>query len=187
MSLPYIILIVAGVIILGFALIIIIGKISSSSKKVVNSGLAKKVNKLNKEVSHDKKPPQEKPKDEFDLKPPKHEEVIIPTKKGEVLTQDLDENDIELLGAVKEEQPPKPEEPKRKSFEEIMRSRQANRANQKQTAPPQADDDFEEFRSKHSSYTSYVKDDALIDEIKTLSPEMKAVVFSNLFNRINHE
>jgi len=49
------------------------------------------------------------------------------------------------------------------------------------------EDDFDEFRAKHSSYTSYMKDDALIDEIQSLSPDMKAVVFSNLFKRIDHD
>ncbi len=190
MSLPYIILIVAGVIILGFALIIIIGKISSSRKKVFNNGLAKKVNKLNKTSSHDKTTPQEKPKDAFDLQPPTQDEFIIPTQKSNVMTEELDDNDIELLGVTKENSnlPQKPEEHKRKSFEEIMKARQANRVNNFQNqSNSQQEDDFEEFRSKHSSYTSYMKDDALIDEIKTLSPEMKAVVFSNLFKRIDHE
>jgi len=188
MSLPYIILIITGVLILGFALIVIIGKISSSSKKVINSGLAKKVNKISKAV-HDKKAVQEKTKDEFDLQPPKIDLVATTTKKkGEVLEEDLDDSDRELLGLGKTSQDSTiKEEPKRKSFEEIMRARQANKTNQSLSVKQQEEDDFDEFRAKHSSYTSYMKDDALIDEIQSLSPDMKAVVFSNLFKRIDHD
>lgn len=58
---------------------------------------------------------------------------------------------------------------------------------QRITRPPiphkeDLDDDFDEFRKKHS-YTRFLGDKKIAEQIKKLSPEMKAILFGNVLDR----
>ncbi len=190
MTLPVILLLIAGALILLFVIIMIIGKISASSKKVSNSALAKKLNKTKKEVTKSSHSQAPEKKDEFDLTiQPLPEPEKKPIHKDEIIEQELDENDKDFLGLVQEQELVREEKPKPKSLEELIRSRQeANKANPKPIKEIDDEDkEFDKFRREHSSFISYQKDDSLINEIKNLSPEMKAIVFNNLFNKIDHD
>ncbi len=185
MTLPVIIGICVGGIVFLFCLFIAIGKLSAHKKKVMHPELVKKLNKIKKGNKHHAStpPPEpEKPKDEFILTQdlPKQ-----PKKVGEPLISDYDE--FEETETIAPELERKEEsEVKRKSFDELLKARATNKNIQPKEVST-FDDDFDKFRSEHSIYTSYAKDDALIQEIQGLSPELKAVVFGNLFKRIDHD
>lgn len=190
MTLPVILLIIAGALVLLFVIIMVIGKISSSSKIVSNGALAKKLNKTKKEVAKASHPQTEEKKDEFDLsQQPSPLPEQKPVHKGEIVLEDLDESDKDFLGLQEDQMPIKEERPKPKSIEELIRSRrEANKDNPKQVKETDGEDqEFDKFRQEHSSFIPYQKDTTLIDEIKNLSPEMKAIVFNNLFNKIDHD
>lgn len=196
MSLLHILLIVGLAVIVLIAVFIIIGKISASKKKVINKDIAKKLGKIKKEDAKNHQPVKEEKKEAFDLEPPKLQVKVEQPKNSKnvhpIVTNfdELDNEDKDFLGISDNDkvvERPK-EEVRRKSFEELMKAHQANRANyESQKNETFDDDDFEKFRAQHSSFSSYKKDDVLIDEIKELSPEMKAIVFSNLFRRIDHD
>ena len=117
--------------------------------------------------------------------------------KAAVITDftDFDEEDKALFAEAEPEaakQEEKPREVKRKTFDEIMRNREASRTNtpaieNQFVEEDHDDDDFEQFRAEHSSYSKYMKDDSLIDRIKDLPPNMRAVIFNNIFNRIDDD
>lgn len=52
--------------------------------------------------------------------------------------------------------------------------------------PSISDDDFEEFRRKHS-YTNFLTNKSILQQIKELSPEMKAIIFGNVLDRKDEE
>ena len=183
-----VILIVIGSLFALVVLLFVAGRISSRRKKNATQELAKKIKKLDKT---DVKKQGEKPKQEFDLQPPvqKQFEEKIAKNVNPIVTsyEDFDEDEKDLLGtkaSIEKEEPRK-----RRSFEEIMRNRRqaGNSSAGTPTEIPEEDQEFDEFRKQHSSYISYKADQALIEEIKGLSPEMKSIIFNNLFNRVDHD
>lgn len=185
MNVLTIILIVLGCIVGLILLLFVLGKISTSTKKVASSALGKRFAKQKPENSAQKK--EDKSTAEIDLTVPNSSKKKVP-----IIT---DFEGFEPQVAPKENVPEStttPLENRRMTIEEIMRNREL--AKQKMPNPPPQifndeddDEEFEKFRQAHSSYTKYMKDQNLIDQIKDLSPEMKAVVFSNLFKRIDKD
>lgn len=75
-----------------------------------------------------------------------------------------------------------------KRFEERRRFLQEQQEKEKQEneqkKQPEEIDDFEEFMNEHS-YSRLFADKSLYEQIQNLSPELKAVIFSGLFKRID--
>lgn len=180
-----IILISVGCVLGLLALIIIFGKVSASRKNL--GEIKKRVAKTKQQPAQENNTPIE-----VDLNRPEK-------KKGAIVTSynDFDEEDKKVLGFGSQEQVEMPnnEQPvefKRKSFNEIMRAREQRIANSQiiqsqQPEQDEIDDDFEDFREQHSSFISYKTDPALIEQIKDMSPQMRKVLFSNIFNRIDRD
>lgn len=51
---------------------------------------------------------------------------------------------------------------------------------------PSRDEEFEQFLNEHS-FSRRVLDKSVLDEIKSLSPKMKAIVLGNVFNKFDKE
>ena len=186
MNIGYIFLIIGGCIVGLIILLLILGRVSASSKGI---------NNFKKRVADIKAQPQQETADEgaqVDFGRPRK------TKGASITNYDeLDDDDKRVLGIKIEQKPEVKEEPvekTRKSFDEIMRKREQMKAaafeedfSDDDNNQAAQEDDFEQFRQKHSSYTPYQKDDALIAEIKGLSPQAKKVLFSSLFQRIDRD
>lgn len=190
-TLLIVIIVVASIVVL-FALLFLFGKISSArkKKKTMTGELAKKIAKIKKEQKKNQQNASTQPKDDFILEEKKYvPETVVPEKKHkkiQPIISDYDEFDDSSLAPKVEQAEPV----KRKSFEELMKSRnQAREQQELNQVPPtdEIDDDFEKFRASHSVFTSYQKDQTLVEEIQGLSPELKAIVFGNLFRRISDD
>lgn len=67
--------------------------------------------------------------------------------------------------------------------EEIKQQNSPRRPVKSPVSPKEnLEDDFDEFRKKHS-YTRFLGDKNVAEQIKNLSPEMKAILFGNVLDR----
>lgn len=180
------ILISCGVILL-LILSFVIRKKLKRKKKTEADRIKKKIALLNKNKKESPKEPAPKnPNEELlqfeEYTPPAEEKSNATPIYSDYIEEVQNDNKV-----AEEENKSRPI-----SYEELLRrraDRQAERNAQNQQNPAIFDDfdDFDNFQAKHSSYIRYQTDPMLIQQIMDLPPELRAVVFGNLFSKINHD
>lgn len=163
--------------------------------KTVKGELSKKLSKLGKPQKHNKKAKkplekvENKQKEVFSLDKPIYEEEIKPDFSK--IKHDFEISDyVEDAPQVEKQEEPH-EQPQRKSFAELMRAREEAKSkylqDNAQAIEEEEAEEFEKFRANHSIYTTFEQDKDLVNEIQNLSPELKAIVFGNLFRRVSDD
>lgn len=107
------------------------------------------------------------------------EESYVQQPEQENLTQQEDKN--AKAESERYAQMIKRIEERRRRFEERRRQEE-----EEQDLEVEPKDDFEDFMDKHS-YSRLFADKTLYEQIKDLSPELKAIIFSGLFKRIDDD
>ena len=126
-----------------------------------------------KEISDAPKsdPVKSEPYDELSFdEPPKKEAVV--SRYGPF--DDIDDD---------EELSPEEEERYRQFMQQKMAQMRGQEFHSGQPRVIDEDEDFNNFRNEHC-YSKYVTDPNLLENIKSLPPEVKTILFSNIFDRV---